>query len=88
MLVGQAVVPQLVVAYIVFVERIVEPVVALAALAELVVEQQVLLAAVMDSSQASHCSSARACSRLASRANTFLIRRFPNADACCWRCGN
>ena len=86
--VGQAVVSQLVVAYIVFAERIVEPVVALAALAESVVEQRVLLAIVMDSSQASHCSSVRACSRLANRANTFLIRRFPNASACCWRCGN
>ena len=77
-LVGQAVVSQLVVAYIVFAERIVEP----------VVEQRVLLAVVMDSSQASHCSSVRACSRLANRANTFLIRRFPNAGVCCWRCGN
>ena len=87
-LVGQVVVPQLIVAYIVFVELIVEPVVALAALAESVVEQRVLLAVVMDSSQASHCSSVRACSRLASRANTFLTRQFPNAGACCWRCGN
>ena len=86
--VGQAVVSQLVVAYIVFAERIVEPVVALAALAESVVEQQVLLAVAMDSSQASHCSSVRACSRLASRANTSSAERFPNADACCWRCGN
>ena len=65
MLVGQVVVPQLIVAYIVFVELIVEPVVALAALAESVVEQRVLLAVVMDSSQASHCSSARACTESA-----------------------
>ena len=88
--VGQAVVPQLVVAYIVFAERIVEQVVALAALAESVAVRQVLLVAVLDldSSQASHCSLARAYSRLASRANTSSAGRFPNAAACCWRFGN
>ena len=54
------------------------------------VEQQVWLVAVLDldSSLASHCSSARAYSGLASRANTSSAGRFPNADACCWRFGN
>ena len=73
--------------YIVFVEWAAGPVVA-EPMVVLVVEQRVLLAVVMDSSQASHCSSVRACSRLASRANTSSAVRFPNAGACCWRCGN
>ena len=71
-----------VVAYIVFAEQVAAVASAGLVVAESVVEQRVLLAVVMDSSQASHCSSARASSRLASRANTFLIRRFPNAGAC------
>ena len=82
-----------VVAYIGFVEQVAEQVVAeplveLAAVERAVGQRQVLLVVVTDSSQASHCSSVRACSRLANRANTFLIRQFPNADACCWHCGN
>ena len=86
--VALTVVVLLVVAYIAFAELVAAVVSTALVVAELAVERRVWLAAVLDSSQASHCLSAQACSRLASRASTFSAKRFPNADACCWHCGS